>query len=64
MSFDYDYLVIDWEDGTFLIVIGGNSYEYNIADEGHLLYGGLQNGVDYTEKFPEKEENEEQEEEW
>lgn len=49
MSYDYDYLVIDWDNDSFFIVVGGSQYDYSIEEHGDLLYGGLEQGVDYEE---------------
>lgn len=49
MSYDYDYVIMDWESDTFIIVVGGSEYEYSISEHGDLLSGALENGVPFSE---------------
>lgn len=45
MSYDYDGMEINLDDGTFTIFAGGVEYTYDIEEHGDLLTGGIENGV-------------------
>ncbi len=49
MSYDFDLIIIDWDDGVFVLVQGAKQYEYNIDSESNLLEGALMAGVPYRE---------------
>jgi len=46
MSYDYDGMEVELDDGTFTIFIGSVEYTYEIEEHGDLLIGGIENGVD------------------
>jgi len=49
VSYDFDFIDIDWDEDTFTIIKGGNEYTYSITEEQGLLSGGLNAGVPYHE---------------
>lgn len=44
-----DYIIIDWDEGTFIFIIEGKYYEYNIDEEHGLLAWGLGRGTAFEE---------------
>lgn len=45
MSYDYDGMVVDLDEGYFIIFAGGTEYQYEIEEHGDLLVGAVENGV-------------------
>ena len=50
MSYDYDYMIADYEEDSLIIVIGNNYYEYELSQHKDLFEGGKENGVDYEQR--------------
>ena len=50
MSYDYDYMIADYEEDSLILVIGHNYYEYELSQHKDLFEGGKENGVDYEER--------------
>ena len=45
MSYDYDFVVINWDDGVATIMKNGREYSYDLMRVPDLIEGALRNDV-------------------